>query len=103
MIGMVILFMAVMIILAFGVVKFRFKVESESINAVFQLSDKEKSYLDIILKKQRIEPSEVSDGDHDVVDGLIANGWLLALSDGGLIGDHKAEYLTRRLNCEGKR
>lgn len=81
------------------VIWFRFNAEKQSIRAIWDLTDAEKSYIDVVLKKGRLEPSEVEAGDKALLARLVDSEWLFQMTDGAWGADTKAHYFQKTLSC----
>lgn len=76
---------------------FRFHAEKESIEQVYKLTDLEKSYINKVIKNVRLELHEQHSNDAAVLQKLVDEDWLLAMTDGVLISSVKANYLAKAL------
>jgi hypothetical protein len=76
---------------------FRFKTEKESIEQVYKLTDLEKSYVNIVIKKERLELQEQDPNDVNVLQKLVDEDWLFAMTDGVIISSTKTDYIAKAL------
>jgi hypothetical protein len=90
--------LSIVVLLLGYLVWYRFQAEKEAIRIVYNLTDLEKSYINIVVRKSRIEPHEQQDSDAGVLGKLVDEEWLFAMADGVIIADQKTNYLAKALN-----
>jgi len=94
----IILVLCVVVLILGYVVWYRFQAEKEAIKAAYNLTDLEKSYINIVISKSRIELNEQQFSDLGVLTKLVDDEWLFALTDGVIIADQKTNYVAKALN-----
>lgn len=81
------------------VIWYRFKAEKQSNRLIWCLNDAAKSYIQVVVQKGRLEPTEVQAGDEYLLTELEENQWLFRLTDGAWVADTKVHYFEKALNC----
>ena len=84
----------------FFVIWFRFNAEKQSIRAMWDLTDAEKSYINVVLQKGRLEPCEVEAGDEALLGRLEDSEWLFQLTDGAWVADTKVHYFEKAFSAD---
>jgi hypothetical protein len=57
----------------------------------------EKSYVNIVIKKERLELQEQDPNDVNVLQKLVDEDWLFAMTDGVIISSTKTDYIAKAL------
>ena len=96
--ALVILVLGLVVLILGYVVWYRFQAEKEAIIAAYNLSDLEKSYINIVIGKSRIELNEQQATDAGVLTKLVDEEWLFVMTDGVIIADQKTNYFAKALN-----
>ncbi len=96
--ALIILVFGLVVLILCYIVWYRFKAEKEAIRAAYNLTDLEKSYINIVIEKSRIELSEQQATDAGVLTKLVNEEWLFVMTDGVIVADHKTNYFAKALN-----